>query len=134
MAVAEKIDTLFAGLGPDGQPRQYVVRTGEYPARIVDDWIELRLSAIQEFRRTASYRVVEALLRADGAAAVRAAVALGNGMDEWQRWGVAKVLDRHRDAARDFPAAVVLAERNYRAWTARWGTAQPAPRRLGRTA
>ena len=134
MAVAEKIETLFAGHGPDGQPRQYVVRTGEYPARSVDDWIELRLSAIQEHRRTASYAAVEALLRADGPASVRAAVALGEAMDEGQRHGVGKTLDRHRDAAREYPAAASLAERNYRAWTARWGTEQPVPRRPGRTA
>lgn len=134
MAVAEKIDTLFAGLGPDGKPRSYVVRSGEYPARSVDDWISLRLSAISEFRGTASYRAIEALLRAGGDAAVRAAVRLGEDMGEWQRHGVGKVLDRHRDAAREYPAAAALAERNYRAWTAAWGTEQPAPRRQGRTA
>jgi hypothetical protein len=129
VAVKEHVTRQFTGHREDGSTVYDVTRHGN-PARpeSVAGFTEQRLASLGPAARTLpAGRVVVALLEAgEDGAAVSAAVALGEGLDTYQRHSVHKTLAKQREAAQDsYPPGARLMGALLAAWAARWGSAEP---------
>ncbi len=128
MAVKEDVTRRFTGAHrADGTPVYETTRHGRAARpESVDEWAEQRAAALGVAGTTPAGRVALALLQADGAAAVKAAVASGADLPVTGRWAVLQVLEKWRQVAMGEyqPAAGRVAELRA-AWTRKWGTQAP---------